>query len=139
MDEKDIMKDEFLRKMVGKSTIDSLSADFTQNVMNRIYAETAAVPVKRSFLSILLTWTGYLIPVGLLAVFFISSDIPFTSWIPGKTYFAGKLFPYIESLFTTFKSSYLNSKSLSIPVMIVVAAGIFFVIDRFLGRQKSWQ
>ena len=132
MDNDDLINDDFLRTLVGKSSIESPSADFVERVMERIQPQPETAPVRRSFLDFLKSFTGYLLLAGVLVGFFLTSDIPVLSWFPGKQYFTDKILPAFDFLHSWLSSSTGSGINFSIPVMILAASGIFFLLDRLI-------
>jgi hypothetical protein len=134
MENKDPLDDDFLRNLIGKSSLDSPSDGFVEKVMSRIVQQPEVVPVSRSFFLFLKSSIGYVLLAALLVGFFLTSDISIMSWIPGKQYFLTFL-PYFDSLFTGLKSFSGDGKVFSIPIMIIVASGLFFLVDRLLSQR----
>ena len=137
MENNNLLNDDFLREMVGKSTLESPSGDFVEKVMSRIQPEPDVVPVTRSFFFYMKSSVGYLVLAAILVGFFLTSDIPFMNWFPGKNYFVDTFLPYFSSLFSGLKSLSGNGKALSIPIMIIVASGLFFFLDRLLTSRNA--
>ena len=129
------LNDDFLRNLIGKSTLESPSDGFVEKVMSRIQQQPDVVPVKRSFFFYLKSSIGYFLLAAFLVGFFLTSDISFMNWIPGKQYFLNTFLPYFDSLFAGLKSFSGNGKSFSIPIMIIVASGLFFFLDRLLSQR----
>ena len=129
------LNDDFLRNLIGKSTLESPSDGFVEKVMSRIQPQPDVVPVNRSIFSYLKSSIGYFLLAAFLVGFFLTSDISFMNWIPGKQYFLNTFLPYFDSLFTGLKSFSGNGKSFSIPIMIIVASGLFFFLDRLLSQR----
>ena len=136
MESKSQFKDEFLREMIGKSTLETPSDDFVEKVMDRIQAQPVTIPASTSFYSFLKSAYGYFILTAILVGFFMTSDIPFMNWIPGKQYFLNTFLPYFNSLFAFFKSLTGDGKNIPIPLMILAATGLFFLFDRVIHYRK---
>jgi hypothetical protein len=138
MENNDLLKDDFLREMIGKSSQETPSGDFVEKVMNRIQHEPEIVQATGgSFFSLLKSSAGYLVLAGVLVGFFLTSDIPFMNWIPGKQYFFDTFLPYFNSIFAGLKSLSGSGRALSIPIMIIAASGLFFVLDRLLSNRSA--
>jgi hypothetical protein len=131
------LNDDFLRELIGKSSLESPSGDFVEKVMNRIQPQPAVAPETRSFFFFLKSYIGYLLLAAILAGFFLTSDIPFLNWFPGKQYFVNTFLPYFNSILTGLKSLSGSGKVLSIPIMIIVASGLFFLLDKLLASLTS--
>jgi hypothetical protein len=72
-----------------------------------------------------------------ILLFLFTSDLPFTGYIPGKEYFSKNLLPYFQSLFSGFKSLQITMKTISIPVMVILAGGLLLTLDHFLFRKPT--
>lgn len=132
-----LLNDDFLQTLIGKSTPESPSGGFVEKVMSRIQPQPDVAPVSRSFFFYLKTSVGYFMITAIVVGFFLTSDISFMNWIPGKHYFANTFLPYFTSLFTGLKSLAGNVKGVSIPIMIVVASGLFFFLDKLLTQRNA--
>ena len=137
MEKDDLLYDDFLREMIGKSTLESPSDGFVEKVMDRIQPQPDVAPVTRSFFFFLKSSIGYVLLAAILVGFFLTSDISFMNWIPGKYYFSDTFLPYFSSLFAGLKSLSGNGKTLSIPIMIIVASGLFFLLDRLITSRNA--
>jgi hypothetical protein len=137
MEKDDLLNDDFLRTLVGKSSIESPSADFTDTVMSRIRTLPETASAKKSFLFYLKSSAGYILLAAMLVGFFVTSDLPVMSWIPGKNYWFGTFTSFFDSLLDSLKSIPGKSGSYSIPVMIILASGLFFVVDKFLTNRNA--
>ena len=137
MENDNLLNDDFLREMVGKSTLESPSDGFVERVMGQIQPQPEVAPVTRSFFFYMKSSVGYFLLAAILVGFFITSDIPFMNWIPGKHYFVDTFLPYFSSLFSGLKSLSGNGKALSIPIMIIVASALFFFLDKLLASRNA--
>jgi hypothetical protein len=139
MENDDFLNDDFLRKMIGKSDLESPSDGFVENVMDRIRSQPDVSPVPGSFFSFLKSSSGYFLLAAILIGFFLTSDIPFMNWIPGKHYFSDTFLPYFSSMFESLKSLSGTGKSVSIPIMIIIASGLFFFLDKLLTYRNVFR
>jgi hypothetical protein len=137
MENDDLFDDDFLRKMVAKSPTEIPSDGFVEKVMSRIQPQPDVIPATSSFSLFLKSYTVYFLLALFLIGFFLTSDIQFMNWIPGKHYFSDTFLPYFNSLFAGLKSLSGNGKSLSIPIMIIVASGLFFLLDRLITQHNA--
>jgi hypothetical protein len=131
------LQDEFLRNMVAKSTSATPSGDFVEKVMGRIRVQPVVIHESGPVMVFLKSSAGYFLLAAVVVVFFITSDIPFMNWIPGKQYFLHNFLPYFNSLFTGLKSLSESGRTLSIPLMIIAASGLFFLVDKILTNRNS--
>lgn len=129
------LDDDILKELIGKSTPLSPSGDFTKNVMDQVRMQPVVVPEEASFTANMKSVAGYLLVAAVIAGFFITSDIPFMNWIPGKQSFIDTFAVYFGPVLSSIKS--ISLKSLSIPLMIVVATGLFFLVDTFLAQRNA--
>jgi hypothetical protein len=136
MENENPLDDDFLRKLIGKSTVEGPSDGFVEKVMSRIQVQPDVATMNRSFFFYLKSSVGYFLLAAVLVGFFLTSDISFMNWIPGKQYFLNTFLPYFDSLFTGLKLLSGNGKGLSIPIMIIVASGLFFLVDRLLTNRN---
>jgi hypothetical protein len=137
MENNDPLNDDFLREMIGKSTLESPSDGFVEKVMSRIQQQPEIAPVTRSFFYFLKSSAGYFVLAAFVVGFFLTSDIPFMNWIPGKQYFVNTFLPYFNSLVAGLKLFTGSGGGLSIPIMIIIASGLFFLLDRLITNRNA--
>lgn len=136
MENENFLNDDFLQDLVRKSSVESPADGFVENVMSRIQSQPETIPMKRGLFFFLKSYSGYILLVAFLVGFFWTSDIPVLSWLPGKQYFLNTVLPSFSFLFSWSKSLLGDGKSISIPLMIIIASGLFFLIDRLLNYIK---
>ena len=136
MENDNFLNDDFLRNLIGKSSLENPSDGFVEKVMDRIQTQPEVFPVKRSFFFFLKSSFGYFVLAVIVIGFFLTSDIPFMNWIPGKQYFLHTFIPYFNSLFAGIKSLSDGRRSFSILFMIVIASGLFFLLDKLLTHRN---
>jgi len=131
------LPDDFLKELFRDQFSESPSDHFVENVMEQILREPETVQARKPFFqSIKSSWPYVLL--GLIVILFlVSSDLPFTDYIPGKEYITKNLLPYFRSLFSGFKSLQLSMKTISIPLMIALAGGLLVTLDHFLFRKPN--
>jgi hypothetical protein len=137
MEKEEFLPDDFLKELFRKQPLESPGDQFTENVMSRIVAAPVAVAEKRSFLHYLRASWAYVAVALVGIVILMTSDLPFTTYIPGKEFFSEHLLPYLSSLFSGLKPLFANSKITSLIVMAIVAGGLFFGLDMLLSRRHS--
>jgi hypothetical protein len=135
MEKDDFLEDDFLRDLVQKSPLESPSDDFVGRVMEQV--GTQPVAEKQPFFLTLKAISGYAALFGFAVLFLLTSDYPVLDFIPGKLILKENLLSVLNSFVEPFKLLFGNAKSLSIPIMIVVSAGLFFILDIFLSRRKA--
>jgi hypothetical protein len=134
MEKDDFLEDDFLRELIQKSPLESPSDDFLSKVMEKVNPEV--VPVKKPFYLYLMPLLGYAALAAFLLLFILSSDFYFFDFLSGSTFLSENILPLFNSIVEPFKSLLSDSKSLTIPVMIVISAGLFFALDQLLSRNK---
>jgi hypothetical protein len=139
MEKNDVFTDDFLAKLLQDSSLESPSDDFVDGVMTKINEAPVMVPVQKSFFLFLKNSWQYALIAFAVIVFLLTSDLPFSNIIPGKEYFTRSLLPYISSIFPMIKSSFGSLKNISVPLMIITAAGFLLLMDYLLFRKPKLQ
>ena len=137
MEKEDLLPDDFLKDLFGKQSWETPGVDFTGNVMEQILRAPEAAVVKKPFYQVLRASWPYVILSVLALLFLMTSDLPFTGFIPGKEFFTKNLLPSFGSFFSAFKPMFANIKVVSIPVMIILAGGLLVGFDHFLFRKPG--
>ena len=131
-----IEQDDFLRKLIQQSPLESPSDDFVDRVMDNITVAPELVPVRKSFLSYANTAIPYAILSLVLVTVFTTSDFPFLNWLPGREYFQNSILPYFGSLFTSLKIVF-TSKYVTFGILISISAGVLFLIDNWFTKRST--
>jgi hypothetical protein len=126
-----------LKGLFRSRPLDEPRDGFTANVMEQILRSPEVAPVKKPFYLILLSSWPYVLLSLITVIFLISSDLPFTDFIPGKEYLVKHLLPYLGSLFSGFKPLVSNAKFISIPLMVILAGSLLVGLDHFLFRKPA--
>jgi hypothetical protein len=71
--------------------------------------------------------------------FFWTSDIAVLTWLPGKQFFMNSVLPSFDPLFRWLKSFYGSGSDVSLPVMILVAAGLLFLADKLIVNRFTFR
>jgi hypothetical protein len=137
MEKEDFLSDDLLKDLFRNQSWENPGDDFTGNVMEQILQAPEVAPVKKPFYLILLSSWPYILLLLVSVVFLMTSDLPFTDYIPGKEYFTKNLLPYLGSLFSGFKPLVSNIKTISIPLMIILAGSLLVSFDHFLFRKPT--
>jgi hypothetical protein len=137
MEKEDFLPDDLLKGLFSKQTWDSPGEGFTGNVMEQILHTPEIAPVKKPFYLILRSSWPYVLLALVLVVFLMTSDLPYTDYIPGKGYFTRNFLPYLSSMVSGFKPLVSNVKSISIPLMVLLAASLLVGLDYFLFRKPG--
>ena len=131
MEKNDLIKEDFLGKLIQNSPLESPSDAFVDDIMSKIRQAPVTIPVRKPFfLFVKNTWIYALLTLAVL-IFLLTSDLHFSNVIPGKEYFS--------SLFTLIKSSFGNTKAISIPLMIFMAGGLLLLLDHLFSRRTKIQ
>jgi len=139
MEKDDFLQDDFLRDLIRKSPMDSPSDDFLQNVMEQVSAQPAVESSQKIFFRFLKTsWPFALIGVSVI-IFFLTSDLPVSGFLPGKDYFSENLIPYLLKTLSGFKWLVPEGKSATLPVIIIASGILLYLFDRFLFRKSRFQ
>lgn len=133
----DLLNDDFLRDLVRKSSLESPSDGFVHKVMEQILPQPEIIPAKKPLIGYLKNIFGFGSIAAVLAVFFLTSDIQVLNWVPGKQFFVNSIFPSFDSFLNWLNQLSGNGKGFTIPLMILAASGLFFLIDRFLSYRNS--
>ena len=135
MEGENMLKDDFLKKLLGRVPLESPSDGFTRKVMAGIFAEPLPVKAKKPFYLYLKAWWPWIL-LGIFALAFIfSSDIPYLTFIPGKDYVNDHIIPYLSAFFGTMAGLFTTSKTLSISIAVMVAGGLLYAVDWFVRRR----
>jgi hypothetical protein len=137
MNNDDFLEDDFLRDLIRQSPLDSPSDGFTGKVMENIQPVPALVPAGRPFFLFLRSAWPYALAAAVLIVFFMTSDLPFTQFMPGKEYFSGNLVPYFQSLFSGMGKLLFHSTYTSFALIVLASSGLLLVLDRIFRRKIS--
>jgi len=137
MERDDFVQDEFLKKMVGRVPLESPSDDFTRKVMAGILVEPETAKAGKPFSLFLKSWSLYILLGVFAVIFFLSSDIPYLTFIPGKEFFSDHIAPYFISMFAGLAKLFTGSKTLSITLSLMVAGGLLFAVDWIVRRRSE--
>ena len=137
MEKEEFLPDDFLKELFRNQPLESPGDYFVENVMGQIVQVPEAVQQKKSLLYYLRTSWIYVLLFLFLLVFLMTSDLSFTDFLPGKEYFTKNFVPYFGSLFEGIKTLLLNTKMISIPLMVILAGGLLMGIDHFFFRKPA--
>lgn len=136
MKKDDYLNDDFLRDLIRQSPLDSPSDDFVDRVMATLQTAPEAAEVKKPFYLYLKASVPYAISALVLVFVIGTSDLAVFNWLPGKETFMNHLLPYLETMFTVFKSAFA-SKYVSWGILISVSAGALYLIDQVFSRRST--
>jgi len=137
MEKEDFLSDDLLKDLFRNQSWESPGDGFTGNVMKQILQAPEVAPVKKPFYLILRSSWPYVLLFLVSVLFLMTSDLPFTDYIPGKEYFTKNLLPYLGSLLSGFKPLVSNIKTIMIPLMVILAGSLLVGFDHFLFRKPN--
>jgi hypothetical protein len=137
MEKEDFLSDELMKDLFRNQNWDSPGDDFTENVIEQILKAPAIVPVKKPFFLMLKSSWPFIVLFLVTVIFLMTSDLPYTDYIPGKEYFIKTLIPSFTSLFSGVKPFVVNSKVISIPLMVLLAGSLLIGFDYFLFNKRG--
>ena len=137
MEKKDFLEDDFLRGLIEKHQLETPSDDFVQKVMMQVSIQPVAE--RKSIFSYIKSASGFLLLFAFILFFILTSDLPYLNFFSGKIIFSEYILPFFNSIIMPFKVLFNSLKSLTIPLMIVVSAGLFFFLDLFLSSKRAVQ
>lgn len=135
MEKDQFFEDEFLRDLVRKSPLESPADDFVDRIMQQVSPQK--VEVKKPIFFYLKMVAGYAALALFVLIVLFTSDFPIFNFVPGKSIFQENIIPLLSSFIQPFKVLFMQLKSLTIPLMIVVSASLFFILDLFLSRNRA--
>ena len=135
MNPEDQLNDDFLRRLLQETPLESPGTDFVSRVMTGIAPVPAIVPAKKPLYLDIHTWWPYALAGAFVVLFLLTSDLPYSQFIPGKEYFSHTLMPHFLAIFSGLKNIFTGSKSVSIPLIIIFSGAFLFLLDRVLFRR----
>lgn len=139
MEKDDFLQDDFLKKLIQDSSLESPSDAFVDEIMTKIQRAAIIVPEQKPFLLFLKNSWQYALISLVLIVFLLTSDLPFSNVMPGKEFFTNSFLPYFISLFPMIKSSFGSIKNISIPLIILTSGGFLLFLDHWVFRKPKMQ
>jgi hypothetical protein len=137
MERDDFLKDDFLKELLGKQPLDSPSDDFTEKVMASVRLnQEFSLARKPYYLYLKASWPYVLIALTVI-IYLVSSDLPYSKFIPGKDYFETIFIPYLKNLSMGFISLFSFIKSATLPLAILASGLLLFMLDHFFFRRHS--
>jgi hypothetical protein len=137
MEKENFLPDDFLKDLFRNQSWENPGDDFTDNVMEQILKSPDIAPVRKPFFLILRSSWPYILLFLITVVVFMTSDLPFSNYIPGKEYFIKNFIPAFNSLFSGLKPMFTNVKMFMIPVTVIIAGSLLVGFDHFLFRKPG--
>jgi hypothetical protein len=137
MEKEDLLPDDFLKDFFRNQPVETPGDDFTGNVMEQILKSPEVAPVRKPIYLLLKSSWAYIILFLVTLVFIMTSDLPFSDYIPGKEFMIKNFLPAIKSMFSGFKPLVIDSKFIMIPAMVILAGSFLMGLDHFLFRKPS--
>ena len=135
MNPEDELNDIFLRDLLQETPLESPGEDFVSKIMAGIQPVPALVPAKKLLIPDIRFWWPYVLAAAFVILFLMTSDFPYSQFIPGKVYFTHTLIPNILLFFSGVKNLFTGSKSVSIPLIVLFSGAFLFLVDRVLFRR----
>jgi hypothetical protein len=136
MENDDLIRDDFLRRFIRETPLESPSGDFVSNVMESVGRLPVAVKEKRSLVAFLKAAWPYAASLAVVLFILFTSDIPYSEYLPGKEYFTRQFIPFFTRISEWFTVSFSFIRSGSLLIIVVVSAGILFALDWILTRRR---
>jgi hypothetical protein len=137
MGKEDFLPDNFLKDLFRKQSWEDPGSNFTANVMEQILKSPEVAPAKKPFYLMVRSSWPYIVLFMVAVVVLMTSDLPFSNYIPGKEYFFKNLVPTFTSLFSGLKPLFTNVKTFMIPVTVIIAGSLLVGFDYFLFRKSG--
>jgi len=137
MEQEDFLPDDLLRDLFRNQPMETPGEDFTLRVMEKILPSPEILKERKPIYQMITSSWPYVVVFIITVIFLMTSDLPFTNYIPGKGYFTKNLLPSFSSLFSGLKPFVSNSKNIPIPLMVILAGSILVGFDHFLFRKLS--
>ena len=93
MEKEDLLPDDFFKDLFRSQPADTLGDDFTSDVMEQILKSPEMAAVRKPFYLILKSSWPYILLFIVTLIFIMTSDLPFSDYIPGKEYMIKNILP----------------------------------------------
>ncbi|MGA3014542.1 MAG: hypothetical protein ABSD71_10985 [Bacteroidales bacterium] len=137
MEKEDFLTDDFLTDLFRSQPVETLGDDFTSDIMEQILKAPEIAAVRKPFYLILKSSWPYILLFLVTLVFMMTSDLPFSDYIPGKEFMIKNFLPAIKSMFSGFKPLIIDSKFIMIPAIVILAGSLLIGLDHFLFRKPD--
>ena len=135
MEKEDIRSDDFLGNLIRQVPLESPSGDFVDRVMSAIQPEAVATEKKKSYFYLQSALPYIALGMFCLLIFF-TSDLPFLNNLSGKGSVLNEIIRSMAGLFKGIAAS-LDSKYISWGLLVGIAGGLLFFVDRFFSRRTA--
>ncbi|MBL7110838.1 MAG: hypothetical protein ISS19_02715 [Bacteroidales bacterium] len=136
MKKRELLQDDFIANLMKKASLETPSDGFVSNVMDKVEALPACQPRKKPFSLFIKSILPWILLVGVFVLFYVTSDLPFGKYIPGREYMQDVLLPSFGTFFTSFQNLASN-KFYSIALVVVICGGFLFGIERLISHRIS--
>lgn len=136
MEEDKLIKDDFLRELIQKSSSDNPSDDFVGKIMDKVRQMPEFSDARKPFYLYLRSLLPFILLTLTVFLFLCSSDLPFGDYFFGKEFYTKTLLPYLTVFLESFRAL-VSSKFTSYAFIIMIAAGVLILIDRLLSRRTK--
>jgi len=134
MEADNLIKDDFLRDLIKKSSSDNPSDVFVEHIMEKVQQTQEFSVSKQPFYQYLWSALPLFLLTAIILLFLFTSDLPFGNYFPGKVYYTQILMPFLISLLESLKAL-ITSKYFSFAFMVVLAAAVLVFIEQVF----SWK
>ncbi|MEI6454942.1 MAG: hypothetical protein WCO93_01535 [bacterium] len=128
--------DELLRELMQKSTPDHPSDAFVDRVMEQIRQTPELSAVKKPFYMYLRSVLPFILLVGIVALFLLSSDLPLIDNLLGTGTIKQTVLFYFNALVVSMKIIFAW-KFFSFAFMVILSGGILMLIDQLFSRRAK--
>ena len=136
MEKEDIRSDDFLGNLIRQVPLESPSDDFVDRVMSAIQPEAVAAEEKKSYFFYLQSALPYIALGMFCLLIFFTSDLPFLNKLSGKGSVLNEIIRSMVGLVKGIAAS-LDSKYISWGLLVGIAGGLLFFVDRFFSRRTA--
>lgn len=136
MEEDKLVKDDFLKELIQKSSSDNPSDDFVGKVMDKVRQMPEFSDARKPVYLYLRSLLPFILLALTVFLFLCTSDLPFGDYFFGKEFYTKTLLPYLTVFLESFRAL-VSSKFTSYAFIIMIAAGVLILIDRLLSRRTK--
>jgi len=134
METNNFIKDDFLSDLIKKSSPDSPSAIFVERVMEDVQKATEYSSSKKTIYLYLWSALPVILIITIILLFLLTSDLPLSTYFPGKDYYTQTLEIYLHSLSNSFNLLFV-SRYFSFGFTVMLATGTLIIIENIWGQK----
>jgi hypothetical protein len=137
MEKEEFLPDDFLKELFRNKPLESPGDRFVENIMGQITPVPEVLIEKKTFAFYLRSSWMYVLLFVVVSVVLMTSDLPFTNFMPGKEFLTKTFLPYLGTLLAGVKPLLSNAKFISIALMAILAGILLLGLDYFLSRRSA--